>query len=81
MTGSDLMALQEFTAPERLRSKNLEGISSATQAIESLERRHGERQCLTLSEKVRIMVLLKFVPPELIEEVCRSTTKRSDYQQ
>ena len=79
--GSDLIELQELTAPERLRAKTIEGISTAIQSWESLERRHSERQGLILPEKVRIAVLLKLVPLDLIRELCRQTTKWSSYGQ
>ena len=79
--GSDLIELQELTSPEKLRAKNVEGISNAIQAWEAMERRHADRQGLTLPEKVRTSVLLKLIPAELSREICRQTTKWSSYIQ
>ena len=79
--GSDLLELQELTAPERIRAKTLEGLSAAIQSWEALERRHSERQGLVLPEKVRIAILLKLAPADLARELCRQTTKWKSYSQ
>ena len=79
--GSELLELQELTSPEKLRAKTVDGISAAIQSWETLERRHADRQGLTLPDKVRISVLLKLVPPDLTREICRQTTRWSSYAQ
>ena len=79
--GSDLMELQELTTPEKLRARNVAGISAAIQAWEELERRHREREGLVLPEKLRISVLLKLVPSEVAKDIISQPTRWTKYLQ
>lgn len=79
--GSDLLELQELTSPEKMRAKSLEGISSAIQAWEEMERRHLDRNGFALHEKLRISVLFKLIPIELTKELIRQPTKWTSYAQ
>ena len=68
-------------APERLRAKDAAGISAAIETWEEMERRHKKRNGLELPEKLRITVLFKLIPAKFAEEILRTTTKWTAYEQ
>ena len=79
--GSEFVEMQELMAPEKLRAQSVAGISAAIEAWEDMERRHKKRNGLELPEKLRTTVLFKLIPQKLSEEILRTTTKWSSYEQ
>ena len=77
--GSEFVEMQELMSPERLRAKNLSGVSAAVEAWEELERRHKARHGLALPEPCRIAVLFKLIPEKLGDEILRFNTKWDSY--